>query len=61
MKVIFDGSKNITIIGQMNNINNYIGSNIDNDILICDNYNILHDTGLNNYIMESLNNTPYDI
>lgn len=59
MKILFDNSKNITIIGQV--INNYGDINEEADILICDNYDIFEDKVLNGYVMESLNNTPYDI
>ena len=61
MKIIFDGSKNITIIGQVNNIHNYGNINEEADILICDNYDIFEDKEFNGYVMESLNATPYDI
>jgi P4 family phage/plasmid primase-like protien len=59
MKILFDNSKNITIIGQV--INNYGDINEEAEMLICDNYEIFEDKILNGFVMESLNNTPYDI
>ena len=67
IKVIFGDGNNININiynGSNNNntntINNYGTSESDN-LYICDDYPIFDDKELNNYIMESLNNTPYDI
>ena len=52
-------SKNINISGQVSN--NYGNINEEDDILICDSYEIFEDKEFNGFVMESLNNTPYDI
>lgn len=59
---IFGTERPVIIIAKNFNqqINNSYIENDDN-ILICDNYKIFDDLEFNKLVMESLNNTPYDI
>jgi len=61
LQILFNSSKNITIIGQNNN-NYFYGEMKDgDDIWICDDYDIFEDKEFNKLVMESLNNAAYDL